>query len=263
MNNIQEKVMLTKEQLIEQLKAIGVESGMDLLMHSSLKRVGPVEGGADTIIDALLEVLGPEGTLMMSTVSGNVNPTQPVFHVDHTPSTVGALSNVFRKRKNVLRSMHPVHSIVAYGPKAKFYTEGHLEANTPWSPDSPYGKVMRNGAKILFFGVNFTCNTCLHALEIEARVPGLHTEQTSTLYVIDSNDVMTEIQHHWHAPKKDFYIDMEHLVAEANGIVYGRIGTGISRLVDAGVLRETLLPVFRNTPELAIMRLSDSEYIWE
>ena len=255
--------MLTKPELEEQLRALGVAAGMDLMMHSSLRRVGPVEGGADAIIDTLLEILGPAGTLMMSTVSGSVNRDQPVFHAAHTPSSVGTLSNVFRKRPGVLRSLHPVHSIAAYGPKAEFYTRGHLEVNTPWSPDSPYGKLMRNGAHILFFGVNFECNTCMHALEIEARVPGLHTRETSTLYVFDTDNGCHTIEHHWHAPKKSYYADMEHLVERAGGLAYGRIGNGISRLVDARVLREVLLPVFERTPELAIMRRSDSDFIWE
>lgn len=253
----------TKEQLISQLKAIGIDKGMSLMVHSSLKSIGPVEGGPDTIIDALQEVIGPDGTLMMSTVSGNVNPGQPVFHVDYTPSTVGHLSNVFRKRKGAIRSLHPVHSIVAMGPKAKFFTEGHLEANTPWSTDSPYGKMMRNGVKILALGVDYKSNTCLHALEIEARVPGLHTEKTSTLYVFDTNDQLHTIEHHWHAPKKDYYINMESVVAAAGGLVYGQIGTSISRLTDAEKLREVMLPIFQETPELAIKRLSDSTYIWE
>ena len=146
---------MNKEQLIKQLKAIGIKEGMDLMVHSSLKRVGYVDGGPDTIIDALLEILGPDGTLMMSTVSGSVTPKQPVYHSDHTPSSVGYLSNVFRKRDNVIRSLHPVHSIAAFGPKAEFYTKGHLQANTPWSPDSPYGKLMRNNAHILFFRRQF------------------------------------------------------------------------------------------------------------
>jgi aminoglycoside 3-N-acetyltransferase len=199
----------------------------------------------------------------MSTVSGSVNRDQPVFHVKHTPSSVGYLSNVFRRRQGVIRSLHPVHSLAAFGPKAAFFTAGHLEANTPWSPDSPYGKLMRHNAHILFFGVDFQCNTCLHALEIEARVPGLHTRETTTLHVYDAEDACHEIDHHWHAPKKSYYSDMEHLVAAAGGLVYGRIGHGISRFVDARILRETLLPVFQHTPELAIMRRSDNDFIWE
>lgn len=255
--------MLTRTELVEQLEAIGAGKGMNLLVHSSLKRVGPVDGGADTIIDALLDALGPDGTLMMSTVSGNVTPAQPVFHVTHTPSTVGALTNVFRKRPGAVRSLHPVHSIAALGPKAEFFTEGHLRARTPWSADSPYGKLMRNNGFILFLGTNFSANTCIHAIEIEARVPGLHTETTTTLQVTDRDGTVHEIEHHWHAPKRPCYVDLEHIVQKAGGLTYGRIGNGVSRFVDAAVLRKALLPLFRDTPELGIMRLTGSQFVWE
>lgn len=255
--------MLSESQLIDQLKDIGVREGMRLLVHSSLRRVGPVEGGADTVIDALQAVLGPSGTLMMSTVSGNVTRTQPVFHATHTPSTVGALSNVFRRRSGVVRSLHPVHSIAAAGPEAEFFTQGHLEAPTPWSPESPYGKLMRHNGHILFLGTDFDANTCIHAIEIEARVPGLHTQESTPLQVIDDTNTVHEIEHHWHAPKRPCYTDLEHLVERAGGLVYGQIGAGISRLVDATILRRTLLPLFEQTPELGIMRLSDSTFIWE
>ena len=249
--------------LVKDLQSLGVKPGMSLLMHSSLRRIGPVEGGADTVIDALLEILGPEGTLMMSTVSGNVNREQVVFDVRHTPSTVGTLSNVFLKRKGVIRSLHPVHSIAAYGPKAEFFTEGHLDVNTPWSPGSPYGKLMRNGGHILFLGTNLTYNTCMHALEIEARVPGLHTKETTELFIHDYEGNVRTIQHHWHAPKKDYFLDMEHILAGVNGLKYGIVGQGICRLVDAEILRKTVLPILQTTPELAIMRRSDNDFIWE
>ena len=254
---------MNREQLIGQLKSIGVKEGMDLMMHSSLRRVGPVDGGADTIIDSLLEILGADGTLMMSTVSGSVTPVQPVFHSKYTPSSVGALSNVFRMRPGAVRSLHPVHSIAAMGPKAGFYTERHLACNTPWSPDSPYGKLMRNGAFILFLGVDFACNTCLHSLEIETRMPGIHTRESSSLIVFDDNDVKYKIEHHWHAPKKSYYPSLEYIVEKAGGLKYGVIGDGISRLVNAEILRESLLPVFEKTPALATVRLSDNDFIWE
>lgn len=110
--------MISKSKLMQQLQDLGLKAGMDVLVHSSLRRVGKVEGGADTIIDSLLEILGPQGTLLMSTVSGNVNPTQPVFHVTQTPATVGTLPNIFRLRPGAVRSLHPVHSVVAMGPKS-------------------------------------------------------------------------------------------------------------------------------------------------
>ena len=250
-------------ELLAQLKDIGVAPGMDLLVHSSLRRVGPVDGGADAIIDTLLAAIAPDGTLMMSTVSGNVNAAQTVFHVAHTPSTVGALTNVFRQRAGAIRSLHPVHSIAAIGPKAKFFTEGHLEARTPWSAASPYGKLISNQGFILFLGTDFSANTCIHAIEIEARVPGLHTEATTPLQVIDYDGMLHEIEHHWHAPKLCCYPDLEHLVERAGGLTYGRIGNAICRLVDAAILRATLLPLYREAPELGVVRLSDSHFIWD
>ena len=255
--------MISKPKLIQQLQELGLKAGMDVLVHSSLRRVGKVEGGADTIIDSLLEILGPQGTLLMSTVSGNVNPTQPVFHVTQTPATVGTLPNIFRLRPGAVRSLHPVHSVVAMGPKAESYTAGHLQANTPWSPDSPYGKLMRQNGHILFLGTNFTCNTCIHALEIEARVPGLHTPTTTTLHICDYQNQWHKIEHHWHSPKKDYYVDMENVVAAAGGLRYGIVGTGMSRLTDAAILRQTVLPILQKTPELVIQRLSDNTFIWE
>lgn len=255
--------MLDKAALKAQLSTLGVKPGMNLLVHSSLRKLGKIDGGADTVIDALLEILGPEGTLMMSTVSGNVNPGQPVFHVVNTPSTVGTLSNVFRMRPGAIRSLHPVHSVTALGPKAKFFTEGHLEANTPWSPDSPYGKVMRNNGFILMLGPNFTCNSCFHALEIEARVPGLHGKATTELHICDYDEKWHSIQHHWHSAKADNYVDMEHIVAQAGGLNFSQVGSCIARLCDATIFRNTILPILKTTPELVIRRLSDNDFIWE
>lgn len=188
---------------------------------------------------------------------------QTIFHVDETPSSVGALTNVFRKMPGVIRSLHPVHSVAAMGPKAGFFTEGHLQCNTPWSPDSPYGKLMRNNGFLLFLGTSFSANTCLHAIEIEARVPGLHTEQSTTLQVIDTDGMQVEIEHHWHAPKRDGYPDLEHIVERAGGLTFGRIGNSISRFAEAAVLREALLPLYRETPELGVVRFTDSDFVWE
>jgi len=90
---------MNKKKLIADLKQIGVRKGMDLCMHSSLARTGPVQGGPDAIIDGLLEAIGPKATLLMPTVSGTVTPLQPVFHVEKTPSSVGAFDQRLSAQK--------------------------------------------------------------------------------------------------------------------------------------------------------------------
>ena len=256
--------IMTKKKLIADLKRIGVRKGMDLLVHSSLKRTGPVQGGPEAIIDGLLEAIGPRGTLLMPTISGSVTPTQPVFHVEHTPSSVGYLTNVFRQRKGALRSLHPVHSVAAMGPKAKFYTQGHLAVNTPWSPGSPYGKLMRNNGWILFLGVNLNVNSCFHALEIEALIPGIHTEEADTLFVIDYDGVLHEKEHHWHCREAQFFIDMEHILFKSHALTYGQIGAGISRLVNAAAMRQTVLPLIKKNPGIIVRPASGQDrYVWQ
>ncbi len=256
--------MVTKKELIADLKRIGVRKGMDLLVHSSLKRTGPVQDGPDAIIECMLEAIGPGGTLLMPTVSGRVTPAQPVFHVEHTPSSVGYLTNLFRQKRGALRSLHPVHSVAAMGPKAEFYTQGHLAVNTPWSPESPYGKLMRNNGWILFVGVDLNVNSCFHALEIEALIRGIHTEKADTLFVIDYDGLLHQTEHHWHCRKAQFFMDMEHIVFESHALTYGQIGAGISRLVDAAAMRETILPLIKKNPDIIVRRGSDQDhYVWQ
>lgn len=255
---------MDKKQFIAELRQIGVREGMDLLVHSSLRRTGSVEGGAEAIIDGLLEAIGPAGTLLMPAISSCVNPRQPVFHVEKTPSSVGCLAEVFRQRDGAERSLHPVHSVAGLGPKAGFYTEGHHEVNTPWSPGSPYGKVMRNKGWILFLGVTLEVNSCFHALEIEALIPGIHRPEVQTLYVFDYDEVEHEVVHHWHADKVQYFVDAEYILAERGALRYGRIGRGISRLVDAAAMRETMLPMIKNDPSLVVRPKSDSNrFVWQ
>jgi len=256
--------MMERNALVAELRDIGVCEGKDLLVHSSLRRIGPVVGGADGVIDGLLEVIGPEATLILPTISGCVTPAQPVFHVQATPSSVGVLTNVFRQREGVIRSLHPVHSAAALGPRAMHYTDGHLAANTPWSPETPWGRLLRADARVLFLGVNLNCNTCFHALEIEARVPGIHTPESDLLHIVDQAGQLHRKRHHWHARRAQFFVDMEHILAAAGALRYGRVGQGICRLVDAGAMRDIMLPMLREDPGILVWRRSESDdFVWE
>ena len=112
---------ITRSDIHLTLSLLDVVPGDTILMHSALTAVGPIEGGADALIDAILEALGSDGTLVMSSLTGWSAPFDP----DKTPSGVGYLSEVFRKRPGVLRSLHPVHSVIAFGKNAAYITADH------------------------------------------------------------------------------------------------------------------------------------------
>ena len=151
---------VTKEQIVYTLKLGGIENGDVVLMHSALSAIGHVEGGADAVIDAVLEAVGPDGTFAVSTMSFT-NP----FDAEKDPSTVGIISETHRKRPDSIRSLRPVHSINAIGARAEELTQDHDKCETNCGPGSPYLKLRDMGGKIILLGVDMNRNTTLHAIE--------------------------------------------------------------------------------------------------
>ena len=162
--------MITKQEMKRALRLMGIVPGDTLLLHSAMTAIGGVEGGADAVIDAFLETIGEEGTLVMSTLTGWFAP----FDAATSPSAVGYLSEVFRRRSGVLRSLHPVHSVCAYGKHAAFITEGHENCKTGCGEGTPYLKIRDLGGKALLLGVDMDRNTVMHSLEeaIDAKALG-------------------------------------------------------------------------------------------
>ena len=152
--------VVTKEQIVYSLKLGGIQEGDVVLMHSALSAIGYVEGGADTVIDAVLEAVGPTGTFAVSTMAFN-HP----FDAANNPSTVGIISETHRKRPNSIRSLRPVHSINAIGAKAEELTRDHDKCDTNCGQGSPYLKLRDMGGKIILLGVDMNRNTTLHAVE--------------------------------------------------------------------------------------------------
>lgn len=149
------------------LRGIGIVSGQLLQVHSSLSAIGHVLGGADAVVDALLEVLGPEGTLMVPTFN---HGAADVFDVHTTPSVNGAITEAVRKRPEARRSVHPTHPYAAIGPLAEELTCEHLELLT-FDEHSPLGKLAAMGGHVLLLGVGMDRNTAAHVGETMARVP--------------------------------------------------------------------------------------------
>ena len=102
----------TIERIASDLEALGIQSGDIVLVHSSLKSLGHVKGGPETVIQGLLQAIGDDGTLLMPALSYGQEPHH-THSARETPSNVGAIPEHFRKREGSLRSIHPTHSVVA------------------------------------------------------------------------------------------------------------------------------------------------------
>lgn len=161
---------VSKNQIVRTLIELGILEGDIVLLHSSLTSIGHVIGGVDAIIDAFLDVVGEEGTLIMPAFTDNV--LDP-FDVLKTQSDVGIITEIFRKREGVLRSLHPTHSVCAIGKHASYITKDHNLSATPCGRISPFYKVRELKGKIVLLGVDMNRNTMIHAVEEEADVPYL------------------------------------------------------------------------------------------
>jgi aminoglycoside N3'-acetyltransferase len=110
------QIGIDKETLTQELRRLGIARGMDVLVHSSLSSIGWVEGGADTVIDALLAAVSPAGTILMPALNGSPqdspqNPPRMDVRRTPCPKWIGIIPETFRRREGVRRSLHPTHSM--------------------------------------------------------------------------------------------------------------------------------------------------------
>ena len=148
----------TPDDLTRRLRQLGVARGDALMVHSAFDKFVGFRGGPLEVIRALQDLLGPEGTLLMPTMpfrGGAIEyaRSDPVFDARHTVSQMGLITEVFRRSRGVVRSLHPTHSVAAWGRCAELMIAGHEQADTPCGRRSPYARLLEQDGKILLAGV--------------------------------------------------------------------------------------------------------------
>ncbi len=164
---------ISPDSLARDLDAAGIGPGDVLLVHSSLKSIGYVEGGPASVVRVLQAAVSPGGTLVMPTFTYNIAGwSLGAFDHAQTPSATGLVTEVFRRMPGVLRSCHPSHSFAAWGAMAREIAHAPL-GHSPLGEGSPLDTVRRAGGRILLVGVGQERNSSLHLAECLARVPYL------------------------------------------------------------------------------------------
>jgi aminoglycoside N3'-acetyltransferase len=153
-------------ELLDQLRAMGVEPGGVLLVHAAFSKIGPVERGPAGLIDALQAALGPTGTLAMPSMADRDD--EP-FSVKSTSClSMGIVAETFRSLPGVVRSDSP-HAFAARGPRAAEISAPH-PIDVPHGIDSPVGRLHQLDAQVLLLGVGHDANTTVHLAESLAGV---------------------------------------------------------------------------------------------
>ena len=163
---------VTRDALIADLEALALPPGGIVFVHSSLKALGYVEGGAAAVVDALRTVIVERGggTLAMPTFTGIGSMCETlrsgvVFCSRTSPSRVGAITELFRHQPGARRSLHPTHSVAALGPRADWLVEGHHRCVGAFSEGSPLARLLEADGHLLGLGTGLGTVTFYHVLE--------------------------------------------------------------------------------------------------
>lgn len=236
---------MTKDDIRHDLAALGITAGDVVFFHSSLKSLGHVEGGADTVIDAFLEAIGKSGTLVLPALcmhdwdAMSRADIEQAWDIHTTPTFTGLIPETFRKRPDTVRSDNPTHSVTAMGPHANEITSEHRRARggewvhdrPKWVSDgafgtgSPWDKLYGLDAKYLLIGVDFDSCTLLHHVQVAFLEQHLKN--------VDR-----------HASWPTFSFPEMGRALEARGLVrIGHIGRATARLIGSRSLVDTALEI--------------------
>jgi aminoglycoside 3-N-acetyltransferase len=182
---------LSRSRLAADLRALGLREGSAVMVHTRMSALGWVIGGSGTVVSALLEALGPGGTLL-----AYASWEEHVYHASEWPeehrSAYAAEPPVFdpatgeaardhgripervRTWPGARRSVHPEASVVAVGRLARELTEDHPQDDA-YGPRSPFARLVAAGGDVLLLGAPLETLTLLHHAEAIAPIPGKRT----------------------------------------------------------------------------------------
>ncbi len=243
---------MNKTEISDGLRRLGIVAGDRILVHSSLKSFGRVEGGPDAVIDALLEAVAPGGTVMVPTLTGRREDSAehpPVFDVRNTPCWTGLIPETFRKRADAVRSLHPTHSAAAIGPQAELLTRDHSKSPTPCGENSPYMRLAELDGKVVFLGVSLYCCTLLHTVEELAQSPYHLTPFPAAASITDylgRTFTIEAVLHDWNTERR--FEAIEPVWLKEGVMTKGCIGPSDIRVVRAKPAIETALRILKTQP---------------
>lgn len=242
--------------LLNTFESIGIRKGDTLLVHSSLSSFGYVEGGTQTVIEALLASVGISGNVFVPTLTGKPSdgPTNPpVFDVKKSPCWTGIIPSEFMKLPDAKRSLHPTHSVAGIGPLVDYLIKGHEDSLTPCGKDSLYIKIAEIGGYILLLGVTMDSNTTIHSAEELANVSyHLQKEKAECTIIDHSGNILKRklYLHRWGTPR--YFQKIEEPLENLHILTQTRCGNSVIRLIKSMPMIEWLYKKLIQNPEYLI-----------
>jgi aminoglycoside 3-N-acetyltransferase len=230
-------------EIVRDLRALGLRSGVSVLVHSSLSSIGRVEGGAQTVVTALEQAVAPGGTVLAPTFTGGPQLSAacpPVFDPVRDAGWTGAVAEALRTRPDAVRSLHPTHSVAAIGARAVELTRGHVNSVSPCDVHSPFARV----DFILLLGVDHESNTTFHHVE---ELVGVDYHLQDELVRTPHGDL---VLHRYGTPRR--FMALDDALTAAGVQTVGRVGAAEARLVHARSFVSIAADALRASPGLFV-----------
>ncbi|MHC4873939.1 MAG: AAC(3) family N-acetyltransferase, partial [Planctomycetota bacterium] len=201
---------MNQQEIEKGLQDLGLKKGDIVLLHSALSSLGKVEGGTDTLINAFLNVLGSEGTLVVPTFAG------------------GAVPLAVQNHEKAVSSIAPTAFISAIGKDAEELCKDHYKNETAHAEGTPYARIAEKGGYILMLGVDQDRNTTLHSVEEFLRLP--YMKDTKPVEIDTPDGKMEKSWKFFPGPHRDF-IGLDRFFRDSGKMIMGKIGNAVARLI--------------------------------
>lgn len=243
--------------LTSDLRALGVENGGLVLVHAGFREFGEVERGPDGLIQAILDAVGPSGGACFMAHNWSMRwcpEDPPQFDMAHPPiSDVGIVPRYAFLRTDRERSIHPTHSVTAFGPRAASLIGDHPKSLSPCDEHSPYYKLAESGGHILLAGCDHHSNTSIHMAE-EIAPADYHLMDGWADATVRHLDGHTSIHrtriHQWGPPRQFMVLDQPFDVLGIQ--TKATVGRALCRLIDARRQRDAIVERMRREPHFLV-----------
>ena len=247
----------TKDEIISQLSSLGETGGKPVIVHSSLRAVGQVEGGGEALLDALISHFTKDGGLLLIPCHTWHRLNKEItLDMSSTDNCLGALSAIAAKDKRGFRTDSPTHSVVIFGDgeKARAFACGERGAATPTGKETCYGRLYAEGGKVLLLGVGHNRNTYLHAVDEILGIPNRMEKKKNTPVAVKYPDGNVE--------KREIYLFYTDFVEDISDrfvkydipfsyhrcSVSGFVGNAPSQFCDCRKMKEVLEKIYSKSP---------------
>ena len=245
--------MVTEKDIFKMLTDCGIKKNDVVTIHCSLRAIGKIENGADGLIDAICKYLSDGLFLVPTHTWATVNKDNPFFDVRTSEPCIGTLARIAAFRKDGARSLHPTHSLAAFGKEAARYIRGEENSSTPAPLGGALSRLYERKGKILLIGVGQERNTYLHAVDERLNIPNRLSKEPFTVTVTDSDgNKLKSPPFHCHCAEgtndvSRQYPNYEKAFEYHGAMVYSKLGGATVRCCDAERITEVVRLLWKKT----------------